>query len=192
MSPTLTGPFDTAQLPRLAPEPVTVTVARRIRPGHEAEFLAWAEEVIEAVRPFAGFLGAAVFHPGETNGEYQIVVRFVDGMHLRAWERSAVRHELMTRSEPFVTGARLQRTVGVDAWFEAAAHAPLQRRWWHRTLVDVAWVFPVSMLSTLFVSPVVGDLPVVARVLIGVAVITIALQVAVAPMRRRLRALRRL
>ena len=39
MPPTLTGPFDTAQLPRLAPGPVTVTVARRIRPGFEAQFL---------------------------------------------------------------------------------------------------------------------------------------------------------
>ena len=58
--------------------------------------------------------------------------------------------------------------------------------------LGVAWVFPVSMLSTLFVSPVVADLPLVARVLIGVALITIALQLAVAPMRRRLRALRRL
>lgn len=192
MSPTLTGTFDTAQLPRLASEPVTVTVARRIRPGHEAEFLAWADEVIGAVRPFPGFLGAAVFHPGETSGEYQIVVRFVDGVHLRTWERSSVRHELMARSEPFVIGARLQRTVGVEAWFEAAAHAQPARRWWHRALVDVAWVFPVSMLSTLFVSPVVADLPLVARVLIGVALITIALQLAVAPMRRRLRALRRL
>jgi antibiotic biosynthesis monooxygenase (ABM) superfamily enzyme len=192
MSVVLTGPFDTAQLPRLAPEPVTVTVARRIRPGYEAAFLVWADELVDVVRQFPGCLGAAVFHPGMIGGEYQIVVRFADGVRLREWERSTVRNELMARSEPFVTGARLQRTVGVDAWFEAASHAQPKRSWWHRLLVDVAWVFPISLLSSLFVAPVVRDLPLVARVLIGVAVITVALQVAVAPMRKRLRALRHL
>lgn len=192
MPPTLTGPFDTAQLPRLAPEPVTVTVARRIRPGFEAQFLTWADQLVAAVRTFPGCLGAAVFHPGEVGGEYQIVVRFVDGLHLREWERSSVRNELMAQSERFVTGARLQRTVGVDAWFEAASFAQPKRTWWHALAVDVAWVFPVSLLSSLFVAPQLVDLPLVARVLIGVAVITIALQVAVSPMRKRLRALRRL
>lgn len=120
------------------------------------------------------------------------MVRFVDGLHLREWERSAVRNELMAQSERFVTGARLQRTVGVDAWFEAASFAQPKRTWWHALAVDVAWVFPVSLLSSLFVAPQLVDLPLVARVLIGVAVITIALQVAVSPMRKRLRALRRL
>jgi len=192
MTLALTGPFDTGKLPRLAPDPVTVTVARRIQPGYEAEFLRWADEIVAAVQGFPGCLGAAVFHPGGAGGEYQIVVRFVDGMRLRDWERSAVRDALMDRSERFVLAARMQRTVGVDEWFEAAAHAQPRRTWWHRFFVDVAWVFPVSLLSSLFVAPVVRDLPLLVRVLIGVAVITVALQVVVAPARRRLRALRRL
>ena len=192
MNPTLTGSFDTAQLPRLAPEPVTVTVARSILPGYEAEFLRWADELVAAVREAPGCLGAAVFHPGEAGGEYQVVVRFADGVRLREWERSDVRNALMARSDPFVVTTRLQRTVGVDAWFEAAAHAPAHRHWSQRMLVDMAWVFPISLLSSLFVAPVVRDLPLVARVLIGVAVITVVLQVAVSPMRKRLRALRRL
>ena len=33
MSVALTGPFDTAQLPRVAPDPVTITVARTVVPG---------------------------------------------------------------------------------------------------------------------------------------------------------------
>jgi antibiotic biosynthesis monooxygenase (ABM) superfamily enzyme len=133
-----------------------------------------------------------VFHPGHVGGEYQIVVRFSDGVHLRDWERSGRRNELMDRSERFVLAARMQRTVGVDAWFEAAAHAQPKRTWWHRLFVDVAWVFPVSLLSSLFVAPFVRDLPLLVRVLIGVAVITVALQVVVSPARKRLRSLRRL
>ncbi len=188
----LTGPFDTGKLPRIAPEPVTVTVARRIRPGAEAQFLCWADELVAAVREFPGSLGAAVFHPGEAGGEYQVVVRFADGLSLREWERSEVRDRLMARSEQFVVTARMQRTVGVEEWFEAAGHAEPKRPWWQRLLVDMAWVFPVSLLSSLFVAPVVRDLPLAVRVLIGVAVITVALQVVISPARRRLRALRRL
>ena len=192
MTLALSGPYETGKLPRLAPDPVTVTVARRIQPGYEAEFLRWADEIVAAVQEFPGCLGAAVFHPGGDGGEYQIVVRFADGLRLREWERSEVRDQLMDRSERFVLAARLQRTVGVDEWFEAASHAQPKRSWWHRFFVDVAWVFPVSLLSSLFVAPVVRDLPLLVRVLIGVAVITVALQVVVSPARKRLRALRRL
>src|SRR5215213_12003154 len=103
----LTGAFDTARLPRIAADPVTITVARRVLPGWEAEFLAWSEELLAAVRQAAGCLGAAVFSPGQAGGEYQIIVRFANGVLLRDWERSEVRNALMERSDLFVTGARL-------------------------------------------------------------------------------------
>lgn len=192
MSFTLSGPFDTGKLPRLAPDPVTITVARTVLPGFEAQFLCWADELVAVARAAHGCLGAAVFHPGEAGGEYQIIVRFANGMLLRQWERSAVRNELMERSELFVTGVRMQRTVGVDAWFEAASHAVPQRRWWKRLMFDVAWVFPVSMAMSVFISPWFVATPLVARVLLGVVVITGVVQMIVSPARKRLRGLRRL
>jgi hypothetical protein len=179
-------------LPRIAADPVTVTVARTVAPGWEAEFLRWADDLVAAAKEAPGCLGAAVFHPGEAGGEYQIVVRFADGVMLRAWERSDVRNELMERADRFVTSTRLQRTVGVDEWFEAAAHAPAKRSAVHQLLVDVAWVYPVSLLLALLVTPVIGSLPLLVRVLVGATIITAVLQVAVGPMRRRIRSRRRL
>jgi antibiotic biosynthesis monooxygenase (ABM) superfamily enzyme len=192
MVPTLTGPFDTGRLPRIAGEPVTVTVARRVEPGFEAEFLRWADDMVAAVRQAPGCLGAAVFHPGPDGGDYQIVVRFVDGLLLRQWERSPERDELMARAERFVITSRVQRTVGVEQWFEAAAHAQPKRPWWGRLFLDVAWVYPVSMLSALFVAPHLGTLPLGARVLAGAALITLAIQAVISPLRKHLRARRRL
>jgi antibiotic biosynthesis monooxygenase (ABM) superfamily enzyme len=188
----LTGAFDTSRLPRIAADPVTVTVARRVLPGWEAEFLAWSDLLVAAVRRAPGCLGAAVFSPGQAGGEYQIVARFANGVLLREWERSAARNELMERSDLFVTGTRLQRTVGVDAWFEAASHAQPKRPWWKRLFIDVAWIYPVSMIMSLFIAPAFVDLPLAARVLLGAAIITITVQVFVGPMRRKLRAKRRL
>ncbi len=192
MTPLLTGPFDTDRLPRIAGEPVTVTVARRVEPGFEAEFLRWADDMVTTVGRAQGCLGAAVFHPGPDGGEYQIVVRFVDGLLLRAWERSPERNELMARAERFVITSRVQRTVGVEEWFEAATHARPKRPWWTRLFVDVAWVYPISMLSALFVAPQLGDWPLGARVLAGAALITVTIQAVVSPLRTRLRARRHL
>ena len=81
MALTLSGPFDTAQLPRIAPTPVTVTVARSVVPGFEAQYVQWTEEVVATLRKFHGCLGAGVLHPGPDGGEHQIVFRFVDGLH---------------------------------------------------------------------------------------------------------------
>lgn len=192
MAPSLTGAFDTAQLPRIAGDPVTVTVARTVAPGYEAAFLAWADELVAEARKAQGCLGAAVFHPGPGGGDYQIVVRFTDGMHLRQWERSDVRNELMARADGFVTGSRMQRTVGVEEWFAAASHAPVKRPKWRGLLSDVAWVYPLSMMMTLFIAPFINRFPVWARVLFGASVITLAMSFAVGPMRRRLRSRRRL
>jgi len=41
-------------------EPVTVTVARRVAPGREGEFEAWAEKLTRASALFPGFLGAGL------------------------------------------------------------------------------------------------------------------------------------
>jgi uncharacterized protein len=192
MSLSLSGPFDTGQLPRLAPVPVTVTVARTVAPGWEAEFMLWAEELVAKVREFPGCLGAGVLHPGDAGGEYQIIVRFSDGVMLRVWERSAVRNDLMDRSEPFVTGARLQRTVGVEEWFEATGLAEPNRPLWKKLSFDVAWVYPVALVISVFAAPLLAKLPLGARVLISAAVVTMIMHFTVQPIRKHLRGRRSL
>ena len=184
-------PFDTARLPRIAADPITITVARRVLPGFEAQFLSWADQMLAALKDAPGCLGAAVFSPGAAGGEYQIVARFANGVLLREWERSAVRNELMDRSEEFVTGARLQRTVGVDAWFEAAGHAVPDRPWWKQLLIDVAWLYPVSILMAVFVAPAFGEMNVVPRVLVSALIVVFVLQVFVNPVRKKVRSKRR-
>src|SRR5262245_39328353 len=100
---TLSGPFDTAQLPRVASAPVTVTVARAVTPGREDDFERWAEVMIDKARAFPGGLGAGLLRPGPDGGDYQIVFRFVDGLSLRLWERSPQRAALLAEADQFVT-----------------------------------------------------------------------------------------
>ncbi|MEY2583705.1 MAG: uncharacterized protein QOE09_3554 [Ilumatobacteraceae bacterium] len=191
MSTPLTGPFDTGQLPRVAAHPVTVTVARTVAPGWEAEFLRWADELVAAVREFPGCLGAAVLHPGADGGEYQIIVRFSDGLMLRVWERSAIRNEMMDRSDKFVTGTRMQRTVGVEEWFNATGNAEPKRPLWKKLSFDVAWVYPAALFITVVAAPLLVKVPLGIRVLASIAVVTVVMQFIVLPIRKRLRARRR-
>ena len=154
--------------------------------------MVWAEELVTAARLAPGSLGAAVLHPGQGGGEYQLIVRFVNGMALRDWERSDVRRDLMERADHFVTAARLQRTVGIDEWFEAAAHAKPHRPWWKRLFVDVAWVYPVSMTMSVAIAPRLVPLTLPLRVLVSATVITLFFQFVLSPVRNRARSLRSL
>lgn len=188
----LSGSFDTGQLPRIAGVPVTVTVARTVAPGFEAQYLRWTEEVVATLRTVHGCLGAGVLHPGPDGGEHQIVFRFINGVTLREWERSAQRQALMANAQSFVLSERVQRTVGVDAWFELPTRAEPKRPLWGRILTDVAWVFPVAIASGLLIGPHVGSLPFLLRASISTLAITVAMRMAVGPVRSRLRARRTL
>jgi uncharacterized protein len=192
MTLTLSGPFDTAQLPRIASEPVTVTVARTVAPGFEGEYLQWTDDVVATLRRFHGCLGAGVLHPGPDGGEHQIVFRFVDGLHLREWERSPQRAVLMARAQGFVSAERIMRTVGVDNWFELSDRAEPRRPLWGRIATDVAWVYPVAILISLVVAPRIAQLPFAVRVTISTLLITAVMRLAVGPLRAKLRSRRSL
>lgn len=185
MAVQLSGPFDTAQLPRLAPDPVTITVARTIRPGWESEFLRWQSDVVAAVVEAPGCLGATVLHPGPDGGAYQTVFRFADGMSLRAWERSPERATLMERGAPFVLVERISRTVGVETWF--AAKAEPNRSFARRVLGDLAWVYPLSLVMSIIVAPLLMKMPLLPRVLVTSLMFGVLMRLWVTPMRAKLR-----
>ena len=190
MALALSGPFDTAQLPRIAPEPVTLTVARTVAPGREAEYEAWTKDVIDTLSKFHGCLGAGVLHPGPDGGDHQFVFRFVDGLHLREWERSPQRATLMERSRDFITSERITRTVGVENFFELPDRAEPKRRLWHRIVTDVAWVYPIGIASSVVVAPRIAELPLEVRVVISTLLITAVMRLAVGPLRSKLRSKR--
>ena len=186
----LTGAFDTGQLPRIADEPVTVTVSRTPRPGREAEFEAWVDAMAARVGGFPGNLGAGVLRPGEPGGEWHIVVRFVDGLSLRAWERSPQRAALLDAVGDLAHEGRVQRTVGVDEWFGLAERAEPSRSRWRKLLGDVLWVYPVALMAGVFLSPVLARMSLGVRTLVSAGLITLVMQSIVGPMRKRVRARR--
>jgi uncharacterized protein len=122
-------------LPADGTGPVTTTVTRRIRPGHEAAYEQFLEGIIAAASRFPGHLGVEVFRPaGGQGGEYRIVYRFDSAAHLQAWLDSEERAAWLERAEPHVLGP-LHRQVltGLEGWFtlpgQPGAPPPRLPRW---------------------------------------------------------------
>jgi antibiotic biosynthesis monooxygenase (ABM) superfamily enzyme len=187
MHTTLTGPFDTSELPRLGVDPVTVTVSRAIAPGHEPDFERWAIDVEQALLSFPGCLGVGVLRSASTGGEYQIVFRFVDLVALRRWERSPERQGLLARLDQHVLETRVRRTVGVDHWFDAPALVEPYRPWWRRWLGDVLWITPMALAVTFVIGPHLTMVPILPRVVLTTVATTAFVGFVLAPARRRVR-----
>jgi uncharacterized protein len=105
--------------PETGGNPVTTTVSRRVRPGHEAEYEQVLQGLIAVAAKFPGHLGVEVFRPQTAGaGEYRTVYRFDTPEHLRAWLDSAERAAWLARAETHVIGPiRTSFVTGLETWF---------------------------------------------------------------------------
>jgi uncharacterized protein len=99
--------------------PVTTTVTRRVRPGHEVFYEQFLEGIIAAATEFPGHLGVEVLRPqSATAGDYRIVYRFDTADHLRGWLDSDEHAAWLGRAEPHVIGPmRTSFVTGLETWF---------------------------------------------------------------------------
>ena len=182
--PELTGNFDTGKLPRIAQGSVTVTIARTVEPGHDARFLAWSHEMLTAVQAAEGCLGAMTLRPGTDSDEYHMVFRFVDVMHLRRWERSPKREELLGLVDDIIKSERITVTPGTDQFFNAQSESQPHKSRARKFLADTAWVYPVALGFTVIVAPYIGNLDLLPRVLISTLFVGATSKYATEPVRR--------
>jgi antibiotic biosynthesis monooxygenase (ABM) superfamily enzyme len=123
----------------------TVVVTRVVRPGKENEFTAWAEEVDATAARFDGHLGAVRLQ--DDQGLNHLVYLFDDEDHLRAWESSPQRRDLVERGNDLSDD---QRTTadGRNSWFTVPSNSPN----WKSFLVTWLVVYP----SLLVIATTVG------------------------------------
>ena len=162
--------------PELPPDlqgPVTTTVTRRIKPGHEAAYEAFLAGISSAARAFPGYLGIEVFRPAPgASDEYRTVYRFDSVAHLRSWLDSAERAAWLQRAEPHVAGPmRTQVLVGLEGWFtlptQPGAPPPPPSK---MALVTWATIFPLITLVVIASAPLIGGLPLVLRLAVTTGV----------------------
>ena len=189
------GPSD-AQAPAdarpAADEPVTVLYSRRVKPGREADFEAWARGIVAAARQFPGHLGASVLDaPGSR--EYHILFTFADRRSLRAWLDSDERRRWLVRVGELLEADRgLQQLTGLETWFKLpGANVPTMTPppRWKMWLVSLVAVYPLVLAFQVLVVPRMARLPLPLRALVFPLVLLTLMTFVVMPMVTR--ALRR-
>ena len=165
------------------PEPVTVTVARVVRPDRREAFERWAEDVLGVARRFPGNLGATLLRPGPDSSEYHLVYRFEDDESLAAWERSSERRSALAHVEKMVDDERYQRISGLESFF-TRSQKPGPR--WRMTLLTIAAVFAITSLFQQFVAPHVASWPLELRLALSATVVVLLLGNVIMPALTRL------
>jgi antibiotic biosynthesis monooxygenase (ABM) superfamily enzyme len=153
-------------------EPVTVTVARVVRPDRREAFERWAENVLGLASHFPGNLGTSLLRPGPGSSEYHLVYRFEDDESLAAWERSSERRSALAHVEELVDDARYARVDGLESFFTRPAR-PGPR--WRLTVLTIGVVFAITSLFQLLVAPHLQGWPVEARLLLSAVVVVLLL-----------------
>ena len=161
--------------------PVTVVVTWRVRKGSEKEFEAWRHEISAAALEFPGHMGISVILPGNNEREYVVIFRFDTYEHLRAWQESDIRGELLQKAESFREGGQTyQMESGLEYWF-APSTSPMASPQWKMAIVTALGVWPVSMLVPWLLNPFMANLSLTVQALLVAVGIVIILTWAVMP-----------
>ena len=152
--------------------PVTTTVTRRVKPGHEDLYEQFLEGINAAASRFPGHLGVEVFRPqSATAGEYRIVYRFDSEEHLRRWLDSGEHAEWLERAEPHVIGPMNTRFVtGLESWFTLPGDAGTPPPPYKMALLTWITIFPLITGVVVVSGPWLKGLPLVLRLAITTAV----------------------
>jgi hypothetical protein len=162
--------------------PLTVVVTWLVRKGREKEFEAWRHEIASAALQFPGHMGADVIRPSGTEREYVVIFRFDSYDHLRAWQDSDIRRDLLKMAEPFrETPPSYRLESGLEYWFTPLGIATSPPRW-KMALVTVAGVWPASMLVPWVLNPLIEKLPPPLKALLGAAGIVMLLTWVIMPL----------
>jgi len=172
-----------------ADDSVTVLYSRRVKPGREADFEAWARGIVAAARQFPGHLGASVLDaPGSR--EYHILFSFADRRSLRAWLESAERHRWLARGRDLLEADRgLQQLTGLETWFKLpGSNVPTMKPppRWKMWLVSLVAVYPLVLAFQVLLVPRMTKLPLPLRALLFPLVLLTLMTFVVMPMVTRL------
>lgn len=160
--------------------PLTVIVTWRIRKGRELEFEAWRHEIAASALEFPGHMGVNVIRTSGGGQEYVVIFRFDTYDHLRVWQESDIRRDLLKKAEPFREKEPSYRLEsGLEFWFTPPGPASPPR--WKMALVTVLGVWPASMLVSWLLNPLIGGVPVALKALLSACCIVILLTWVIMP-----------
>ncbi|MFT3817307.1 MAG: antibiotic biosynthesis monooxygenase [Rubrivivax sp.] len=168
------------------PNPVTVMISRRVRPGRGPEFERLMTDMRAMAATFPGHMGGFVIPPEQgESGCWRVLFAFDTTAHLQGWTDSAERQRWLRRIAEVTYGEDTAMRVlsGLETWFAlptARTKAPPPR--WKMALVTWSGIFPLVWLSSHTVWPLLHPpLPPLATTLVATGAITAAMTWLVMP-----------
>lgn len=156
--------------------PVTVVVTRVVRPGKEDAFAAWADDVDAAAAAFPGYRAGVRLH--DETGLNHLVQQFETPEHLRAWEQSSTRRELLRRGDRLSTENRVV-VGGRNTWFSVPGRTSPPR--WKAFLITWAAVYPTLLIIATTLAAVAPRLPQFAGLAVSSVILTALLTWVILP-----------
>ncbi len=144
--------------------PVTISIARRVVPGREADYETWVRGITADALTFPGHLGVNVITPRPPSREYVTIFRFDTYEHLAAWKNSPVRARWLQQLEGIVEGRDEERKgTGLEFWF-SLPELPVAHPSPHKmALVLFVVVYLIVLLLNVLLAPLAGEWPYAAK-----------------------------
>lgn len=158
---------------------VTVVFVRRVKRGREGDYEAWLPKIVAALKRSPGYLGFENLRPVEgLQPEHVLILRFDTAANLHRWEASPERKRWLAEATDFTEHvASIQHISGLEGLFTPPrTRVSLAPPKWKMFLVVSLGLYPIVVLTALFVVPMIGFLPLLPRVvvttLLDVAIMT--------------------
>ena len=169
-----------------AATPITSVISQIVKPDRVQEYEDWMTGINQAVKQFAGFLGVDIIRPrDQSHPEYVTIVKFDTYDHLKQWLDSPTFREWVAKSRDLISGEpHVQEASGVELWFQSPAdtsRASRQPARYKLVVVGIIAVYPLILLSSVVLGPVLRPLPFPLSMLILVVPMSVLMTYLVTP-----------
>ncbi|MBO9998463.1 MAG: hypothetical protein J7641_05555 [Cyanobacteria bacterium SID2] len=169
--------------------PVTLSVARKVKPGCEEAFEKFISGVTAAAMTFEGYLGATIIRPSDPKDlEYRIIFKFDRRSNLLRWQESECRRQWLARAESLTLGSPIIEVLtGLETWFTLSSRQPVIPPPRYKMAV-VTWIaiFPLVNLINVLLGPALAPLAPVGRSFVSTAILVPLMTYVVMPRMTRL------
>ncbi len=154
---------------------VTEVIFSKIKPGKEDTYREWAARMQSAQAKYPGYKGTFLQPPEEMGGFWTTIMRFDSASHLEGWMNAPERKEMLAESKAFIEHEQLTRlATSFPGWFPTDPKTGQGPPNWKAAMLVLLGLFPIVMLESRFLSPLLASLNFSPALFIG-NVISVAL-----------------
>src|SRR4051812_34114370 len=143
------------------PGPVTALVVRDVIPGRERAYDEWARRAVSASARYGVTGHTLLISDPAAPTRRVLIAQFPDVNHVRAWDESDERNQLVRQAEEF-SSLQLQRVTGLETWFALPGKRASSASALEATSGDARRGIPARRVAVGFRPAAAGELAAVA------------------------------